>query len=189
MQFSATPLAGAFVVKIDPQVDERGFFARTWCAREFAEHGLSAALVQVSISHNRHKGTLRGMHLQLPPSTEAKLVRCSSGAIYDVIVDLRPQSPTYLKHFGIELDSQACNALYVPPLMAHGFQTLTDDTDVLYQMSDFYAPQLGWGFRWNDPAFAIEWPGGTPTKIMPRDREYPDFDPDHFAARLSGVAQ
>jgi dTDP-4-dehydrorhamnose 3,5-epimerase len=171
-------------VEIESHPDERGFFARTWCSREFASHGLSGALAQASISHNDHRGTVRGMHLQLPPSQEAKLVRCSRGAIYDVIVDLRPDSETYLQHFGIHLDAVSCKALYIPPLVAHGFQTLEADTEVIYQMTDFFAPELGYGFRWDDPAFAIEWPIRTPVTIVARDRNYPDFDAASHAARV-----
>ena len=158
MKFRETPLSGAFVVDIEPHLDERGFFARTWCSQEFAAQGLEHALVQVSISRNARRGTVRGMHLQLPPSRESKLVRCTRGSIYDVIIDLRPESPTYLRHFALELQAQASNALYIPPLVAHGFQTLADDTEVLYQMTDTHAPELVYGVRWNDPAFAIGWP-------------------------------
>jgi len=184
MRFHKTPIVGAFVVEIEPHADERGFFARTWCAHEFAEAGLASVVAQASMSRNAHKGTIRGMHLQLPPSREAKLVRCTRGAIHDVIVDLRPASPTYMSHFAAQLTAGACDALYIPPLVAHGFQTLADDTDVLYQMSDVYAPELGCGFRWDDPAFGIDWPIRAPLTIIARDRTYPDFDPESHAARV-----
>jgi dTDP-4-dehydrorhamnose 3,5-epimerase len=176
MRFRAAPLAGAFVVSIEPHTDQRGFFARSWCSREFAEQGLPPEMVQTSISRNTRRGTVRGMHLQLPPSQEAKLVSCVRGAIYDVIIDLRPQSPTFLRPFGIELTAETHDALYVPALMAHGFQTLVDSTEVLYQMTDYFAGELAFGVRWNDPAFAIRWPIKDDVVILPRDEEYPDFD-------------
>ncbi len=176
MRFVATPLAGAFVVEIEAQADTRGFFARMWCADEFAAHGLQNACVQTSISRNERRGTVRGMHVQLPPSQEAKLVRAMRGALYDVIIDLRPGSPTYLQHFGVELSAQSHNALYIPAAFAHGFQTLADETEVHYQMSDYYAPELAYGIRWTDPAFGIAWPQAQAGAIHPRDAQYPDFD-------------
>jgi dTDP-4-dehydrorhamnose 3,5-epimerase len=182
--FNETPLAGAFVVDIEPRVDERGSFARTWCAREFARHGLTDRLVQASVSRNAKAGTIRGMHLQLPPSGEAKLIRCVRGSIHDVIVDLRPQSATFMQYFSIHLSAESQRALYIPPLMAHGFQTLEERTEVFYQMSDFYAPELSFGFRWNDPAFAIDWPRRNDLTILPRDADYPDFDLSSFRATL-----
>jgi dTDP-4-dehydrorhamnose 3,5-epimerase len=184
MKYRETPLAGALLVDIEPAVDLRGFFARTWCAREFEAHGLSGALVQTSISRNERKGTVRGMHLQLPPSREAKLVRCSRGAIHDVIVDLRPESASYLRHFGVELSAQTYQALYIPPQMAHGFQTLEDESEVLYQMSDFHDPELGCGWRWNDPSFGIRWPIAESITILPRDAEYADFSDGEYRERL-----
>jgi len=186
MRFRETPLAGAFVVSLEPSSDVRGYFSRTWCAREFAEQGLPAAIVQSSLSYNRRRGTLRGMHLQLPPSAEAKIVSCARGAIHDVIVDLRAGSPTYLRHFAVELDSSTHDSLYIPPQFAHGFQTLADETEVLYQMTDYYAAELGFGARWNDPAFAIRWPLPDEIVILPRDAGYPDFD---SAAYLRRAAQ
>jgi len=187
MLLRETPLRGAFLVDIEPHRDSRGFFARTWCSREFAAHGLSGALVQTSISRNERRGTIRGMHTQLPPSNEAKLVRCTRGAIYDVIIDLDPQSPSYLLHFGVELSADKYNALYIPPLMLHGFQTLQDQSEVLYQMTDFYAPELGYGVRWNDPAFAIAWPIRDPITILARDGEYPDFAGDRYLRELDAA--
>jgi dTDP-4-dehydrorhamnose 3,5-epimerase len=184
MKFRETPLPGAMLVEIEPIADQRGFFARTWCSREFEAHGLSGAMVQASISRNERKGTVRGMHMQLPPSREAKLVRCTRGAIHDVVVDMRPESVCYLRHFGVELNARDHQALYIPPLMAHGFQTLEDGSEVLYQMSDFHVPELACGWRWNDPAFGIRWPIGESITLLPRDAAYPDFDDYGFRRRL-----
>jgi dTDP-4-dehydrorhamnose 3,5-epimerase len=184
MRFRETPISGVFVIEIEAHADERGFFARTWCAREFGAHGIADALVQTSISRNERRGTVRGMHMQLPPSRETKLVRCTRGAIYDVAVDLRPESPTFLRHFGVELAATAYNALLMPPLVLHGFQTLADESEVLYQMSDFYAPELGFGARWDDPAFGIRWPIRAPVTMLARDAEYPDFDVADYGSRL-----
>jgi dTDP-4-dehydrorhamnose 3,5-epimerase len=175
VKFRATPLAGAFIVAIEPHADMRGYFARTWCSREFAAQGLPAQIVQTSVSRNLRRGTVRGMHMQLPPSREGKLVSCLRGAIHDVIIDMRPQSPTYLQHFAIGLNDQTHDALYVPPLLAHGFQTLEDGTELLYQMSDFFAAELTFGVRWNDPVFKIRWPIDAGIVILPRDATYPDF--------------
>jgi dTDP-4-dehydrorhamnose 3,5-epimerase len=157
MRFTATPLDGAYLVEPEPHEDKRGLFARTFCAREFHNHGLRSAFVQCNTSWNISKGTVRGLHYQLAPSPEAKLVRCTAGALWDVIVDLRPDSATYLQHFGVELTSENRRALYIPELFAHGFQTLEDSTEVFYQMSDFYAPELAQGLRYNDPKLAIAW--------------------------------
>ncbi|HUO80330.1 MAG TPA: dTDP-4-dehydrorhamnose 3,5-epimerase [Steroidobacteraceae bacterium] len=184
MRFVPTPLAGALLVEVERLEDPRGFFTRTWCAREFAAAGLPDTFVQCSVSFNRRKATLRGMHFQKPPSREAKLVRCTSGGVYDVIIDLRADSTTCGQHFGVDLDARSLRALYVPPGFAHGFQTLTDDTEVLYQMTDYYAPELGGGVRWSDPAFGIRWPLADPV-IVARDNEYPDFDPARMAMRWS----
>jgi len=174
MVFTATGLAGAFVVDVEPHADERGFFARTWCRREFEAHGLNPLLVQCSVSVNRRKGTLRGLHYQEAPYSEAKLIRCTSGAIYDVIVDLRPRSATRRQTFGSVLSAANHRALYVPEGFAHGFVTLADDSEVLYQMSEFFHPDASRGVRWNDPAFGIEWPE-TPLVMSDRDATYPDF--------------
>lgn len=176
MIFTATMLAGAYIVEPERLEDSRGFFARTWCQREFDEHGLNPRLVQCSMSFNVKKGTLRGMHYQAAPFEEAKLVRCTMGAIYDVIIDLRPYSPTYAQHLGIVLSAENRKMLYVPEGCAHGFQTLEENTEVSYQMSEFYAPGYGGGVRWNDPAFGIEWPADERT-IIDRDQSYPDFVP------------
>lgn len=174
MIFLPASLAGAYVIELDRRNDDRGFFARTWCRREFAEMGLSTDLAQCNVSYNRLRGTLRGMHWQDAPHREAKLVRCSRGRIWDVIIDLRSDSATYMKHFAVELDVDSGRALYVPQGMAHGFMTLEDDSEVSYQMSEFYEPTAARGLRWNDPAFKIAWPISDPI-IHPRDASYPDF--------------
>jgi dTDP-4-dehydrorhamnose 3,5-epimerase len=176
MRFTETKVAGAFLIEPEPVADERGFFARTWCREEFAEHGLNPELAQANISFNHRRGTLRGLHLQAHPHQEAKLVRCTRGAIFDVAVDLRPDSMTYLAWFGAELTDANRSMLYVPEGCAHGFLTLTDATEVAYQMSAPYAPAAARGVRWDDPAFGIDWPGEV-LVINERDRRYPDHDP------------
>lgn len=175
MTFLQTPLDGAYVVEIQPISDDRGFFSRLWCRQEFQEAGLHARFEQHSISFNRMRGTLRGMHFQLPPHEEVKIVRCSSGAIWDVILDLRPGSPTFCRWFAAELSADNRKSLYVPAGFAHGFQTLTDDAEVLYQISEPYHSDLARGVRWNDPAFGIEWPLPNPI-LSTRDREFEDFN-------------
>lgn len=155
-------------------MDQRGFFARTYCEREFESHGLKSRYVQCSVSFNRYKGTLRGMHFQVAPHEETKLIRCTRGSIYDVIVDLRPASATFKQYVGLVLSAANGRMLYVPEGFAHGFQTLEDNTEVFYQMSQFYAPEHGRGVRWNDPAFGIEWPADERI-ILDRDQAYPDF--------------
>lgn len=174
MIFEETILAGAYIVDVEPRYDNRGFFARTWCQREFEEHGLNPRLVQCSISFNVKKGTLRGMHYQEPPFEEAKLVRCTKGRICDVIVDLRPDSPTFREHVAVVLSAENGKMLYVPEKFAHGFITLEDNTEVFYQMSEFYSPERARGFRWNDPFFGIQLPLEVAV-ISERDRDYPDF--------------
>jgi dTDP-4-dehydrorhamnose 3,5-epimerase len=169
-----TRLPGAFVVEMERREDERGYFARTWCRREFAEVGVETEVAQCNVSYNRQRGTLRGMHWQAAPHAEAKLVRCTRGSIWDVIIDLRPESPCYTAHFAVELSAASGQALFVPRGMAHGFVTLEDDTEVFYQMSDFYEPDAGRGVRWNDPAFGIRWPVADPI-LHPRDANYADF--------------
>ena len=175
MIFVETPLPGAYVIEIEKHEDERGFFARSWCAKEFSSMGLDAHLVQCNISFNERKGTLRGLHYQLPPHGEAKLVRCTRGALYDVIVDLRKDSPTFLKWFGVELTAMNYRMLYVPKRFAHGFQTLDDATEIVYQMSEFYAQDAARGIRWNDPSVGIVWPVADRT-ISTKDRECPNLD-------------
>ena len=179
MIFTETKLKGAFVIEPERLEDERGFFARALCQREFEAHGLAVVWVQENISFNPRKGTVRGMHVQLPPYSEAKLVRCFRGAIYDVIVDLRPDSPAYLHWIGVELTAENRCMLYVPEGFAHGFQTLEDDTEVFYQVSQFYTPGAERGVRWDDPTFAIEWPAAKRRAISVKDQNWPLFSPVH----------
>ena len=174
MIFTETKLGGAWILEPERLEDGRGFFARTWCQRECMAHGLNPRIVQCNTSFNKRRGTLRGMHYQAPPYAEAKLVRCTRGAIYDVILDLRPTSPTFKQYEAEILDGDGRRMLYVPEGFAHGFQTLDDDTEVFYQMSEFYSPTHARGVRWDDPAFQISWPGADRT-ISDRDRTYPDF--------------
>lgn len=188
MIFVPTALAGAVIVEPEGVVDERGFFARTWCRQEFARHGIDVKIAQGSISHNHRAGTLRGMHFAWPPSREGKLVRCERGGIFDVIIDLRPDSPTFTGHVAVELNQDNRRALYIPPGFAHGFLTLADDTDVVYMMTDFYRPELADGVRYDDPAFGIRWPRPV-TVIVERDRTYPDFDRHAFARRYRTCAE
>ena len=162
-------------IRLEPRVDERGFFARTWCRKEFDANGLNSQLVQCNLSANTQKGTLRGMHYQAAPHTEAKLVHCLRGAIYDVVLDLRPGSASYKQWFGKILDAEQHNMLYIPEGCAHGFLTLADNTEVFYQMSEFYEPAAARGVRWDDPAFGIAWPESV-KMISERDRSYPDFE-------------
>ncbi len=170
MRFDITPLAGAFVLEIEPLTDERGFFARTFCSEEFAKHGLNPELVQCSISLNRERGTLRGLHFQAAPHEEARVVRCTRGRIYDVIVDLREGSDTRFRSYGAELSAENRRQLYVPEGYAHGFQTLEPDTEVLYQMSTAYVPEAARGYHHASPAFGIAWPL-PPVNVSPRDQE------------------
>jgi len=176
MLFLETKLPGVFEIQVEPRVDERGFFARLWCQKEFEAKGLNAKLVQCSISVNTSKGTLRGMHFQAHPYEETKLVRCSKGAIYDVVLDLRPSSPRFREWFAAVLTADNRKAVYIPEGCAHGFMTLEDDTEVLYQITEFYHAESARGVRWNDPAFEITWPGAVEV-ISERDRTYPDFTP------------
>jgi len=174
LTFTETKLPGAFVIEPEMHEDDRGFFARTFCRREFEARGLNPQVVQCNVSFNKRKGSLRGMHFQASPYSEAKLVRCTAGSIYDVIIDLRPSSSAFRKHFGIELSARNRKMLYIPEEFAHGFQTLEDDTEVFYQMSQYYSPEHSRGVRWDDPAFGISWPPGERI-IIERDRTYPDF--------------
>ena len=175
MKFEATSLAGAYVAHLEPRGDDRGFFARAFCQREFAALGIDPTVVQTNFSFSAHKGTLRGMHYQVEPSTETKFVRCIRGAIHDVIVDLRKDSPTYLQHFGVKLSAENRDALYVPGMFAHGYLTLEDDTEVLYQVGEYYNPECERGFRPDDPAIGIKWP--IPIEVLSdKDRSWPDFD-------------
>lgn len=180
MIFTETRLKGAFAVDPEPKHDERGSFFRTWCKHEFEAHGLTSTLVQCSGVFNRKKGTLRGMHYQLAPREEAKLVRVISGAVHDVVADLRPASATYRQWISLELSAENRRMLFVPEGFAHGYLTLADNTELVYQMSEFHAPEFARGFRWDDPVFAIHWPEEVQV-ISQRDRTYPDFDERHIA--------
>ena len=184
MLFTETLLRGAFIIEPERLEDERGFFARTWCQREFAAHNLSPRLVQCSTSFNKEKGTLRGVHYQIAPYEETKLVRCTAGAIFDVIIDLRRASPTFKQSFHVILTAENHKALYIPEGLAHGFLTLEDKTEVFYQMSEFYSAEHGRGVRWNDPLFDIRWPF-TPLIMSERDSSYPDFTPTDLLAHCS----
>ena len=175
MIFTETKLKGAYLIELEMLEDERGFFARSWSQREFEEQGLDARLAECNLSFNKREGTLRGMHYQVRPHGQPKLVRCTRGAIYDVIVDLRPGSETFKQWVGFELTPDNGRMLYIPEEFAHGFQTLADDSEVFYQMSTPYAPESARGVRFDDPAFRIEWPEATKRIIIARDREYPDF--------------
>lgn len=176
MVFTETPLKGAFVIDLEPRTDNRGFFARSFCEKEFKQHGLKTDIVQANVSQNVKKGTVRGMHYQRPPHAEVKMVRCVNGAVYDVIVDIRPESPTYLKWTGVELTRENRRMLYVPEGFAHGYQALVDDSEVLYMVTQFYAPDHEAAIRWNDPLIGIEWPLEDVT-ISPKDAAHPDFRP------------
>jgi dTDP-4-dehydrorhamnose 3,5-epimerase len=167
-------VAGAFRIEMERLTDDRGYFARTWSSRDAEERGLNTRIAQCNVSYNRRRATLRGMHFQIAPHQEAKLVRCVRGALIDVILDLRPDSPTYKKWEAFELTQENGAAVYIPEGCAHGFQTLVDDTEVHYQISEYYAPDSARGVRWNDPAFAIVWPLPNPI-LSPRDAAYPDF--------------
>jgi dTDP-4-dehydrorhamnose 3,5-epimerase len=180
--FTETVLPGAFVIDPEPAEDARGLFARTWCEREYAVRGLVTRISQCSTSFNKRKGTLRGLHYQLPPAVETKIVRCTRGALYDVIVDLRPDSPTFLRHVATVLTADNRRMVYVPAGLAHGFQTLDDGTEVFYQISEFFAAEHARGVRWDDPIFGISWPVDEVT-ILERDRRYPDFSPAEVTGR------
>ncbi len=174
MKFLETKLPGVFEVRVEPQSDERGFFARTWCQNEFEARGLNSRLVQCSISFNSRKGTLRGIHYQVKPRAETKLVRCTRGAIYDIVLDLRAKSPTFKDWIALVLTAEARNMVYVPEGCGHGFLTLHDQSEVLYQMSEFYNADSARGVRWDDPEFQIAWPEKVEV-ISERDRTYPSF--------------
>ena len=175
MKFLPTPLAGAYLIELEQLADERGFFARSFCQNEFKAHGLDPIVAQCNVSFSRKRGTLRGLHYQAEPHAEAKLVRCTRGAVWDVIVDFRKGSPTWRKWHAVELTAENRRALYIPAGFAHGFQTLEDDSEVLYQMSDFYHPESARGVRWDDRTLAIRWPIKDAV-ISPRDRAFPTLD-------------
>jgi dTDP-4-dehydrorhamnose 3,5-epimerase len=172
MIFTETKLKGAFIVDVDRREDSRGFFARTFCQHEFVEHGLNPNVAQSNIAFNLYKGTLRGMHFQFPPAAETKLVRVTRGALLDVIVDLRPESPTYLQHVGVELTADNRRALYVPERFAHGYQVLEDNTEATYEMGEFYAPELQSGLRYDDPVLRLVWPL-PPVEVADKDQRWP----------------
>jgi len=174
MIFTESPLAGAHVIELEPRHDERGFFARAFCQNELAAHGLERVITQANLSYNFKRGTLRGLHYQVPPHAEVKLVRCVAGAIWDAIVDLRPGSPTFRKWCGIELSAANRKMFYVPHGFAHGYQALTDHSEVLYLVTEFYTPNAERGLRWNDPSFGIEWPIPEPI-LSPKDAAHPDY--------------
>ncbi|MBZ5707067.1 MAG: dTDP-4-dehydrorhamnose 3,5-epimerase [Acidobacteriia bacterium] len=176
MTFHGTKLPGVFEIHLERNSDERGFFARSWCQKEFKDHGLNSHLVQCNVSLNSRKGTLRGIHYQAAPYAEAKVVRCTAGAIYDVVLDLRAQSPTFKQWFAAVLSAENRHMLYIPEDCAHGFLTLADQTEVFYQMSEFFYPEAARGVRWNDPAFQITWPEKVQV-ISERDNTYQDFEP------------
>lgn len=176
MTFHQTKLPGVFEIRPEPKSDERGFFARSWCQKEFESQGLNPKLVQCNISFNVRKGTLRGVHYQTAPYAETKIVRCTRGTIYDVVVDLRPQSPTFKHWIALVLSDTNRNMVYIPEGCAHGFLTLEDETEVFYQMSEVYNAQSARGVRWDDPAFQIVWPARVEV-ISERDRTYPNFEP------------
>jgi dTDP-4-dehydrorhamnose 3,5-epimerase len=172
MKFTETPLEGAFILDLEPFGDERGIFARAFCRNEFEGHGLNPEVAQSNLSVSKRKGTIRGLHYQLPPAAETKLVRCTRGAIYDVIVDMRPDSPTYLEHFGLELSAENGRALYVPRMFAHGCQSLVDDTEIHYLVSEFYTPGHERGLRYDDPELGIQWPAPV-SLVSEKDSSWP----------------
>jgi dTDP-4-dehydrorhamnose 3,5-epimerase len=175
--FTPIELDGAYIVDIEPREDERGFFARAWAEEEFARHGLDTRVVHCNVSFNHRRGTLRGMHFQRAPHAEVKLIRCTRGAIFDVIVDLRPDSRTHRRWVGVELTDENRRMLYIPEGFAHGYQTVVDGTETFYQVSAAYAPDFEGGVRWDDPAFAIEWPDVEERLISEKDRNWPDYEP------------
>lgn len=175
MIFTETKLKGAFIIDLELREDNRGAFARTFCMKEFEEHGLKPTVAQCNLSYNYKAGTMRGMHYQVAPACETKLVRCTKGAIYDVIIDMRPESPTYLQHIGVELTEENHRALYVPEMFAHGYMALTDGAEVVYQVGEFYTPGYERGLRYDDPAFGIEWPMAA-TVISEKDAAWPLFE-------------
>lgn len=175
MHFNETRLKGSFVIELEKIKDDRGFFSRAWCQKEFLSHGLNHKIVQCNLSFNAIKGTLRGIHYQIEPYAEAKIIRCTSGKIYDVIVDLRPKSSTYLQWLGFELSAENRKMLYIPEDFAHGYLTLADNTEVFYQVSQFYSPGSESGIRWNDPLINIKWPNMSDLIISEKDKNWPDL--------------
>lgn len=186
MRYTPTPLKGSYLIELEKREDSRGFFARLFCKEEFAKHGLESDFVQANNSLSKDKGTLRGLHYQLPPMQETKLVRCIKGSLYDVIVDLRPDSQTFGRWFAETLSEDNRLMMYVPRGFAHGFLTLTGDAEILYLVSQPYSKELERGIRWNDPRFAIQWPG-EPRVISDRDQSHPDFDPEYHLNHLQAA--
>ena len=189
MIFTETKLSGAFIIDLERREDERGFFARAFCQNEFSEHGLKPVIAQANLAFNKRKGTLRGMHFQFPPAAETKLVRCTRGAIVDIIVDLRPESPTYLQHVAVELSADNHRALYVPERFAHGYQVLEDITETSYQVGEFYTPEAEGGVRYDDPRLGLTWPLPV-TEITEKDRGFPllaEVEPE-IARRMSDAS-
>jgi dTDP-4-dehydrorhamnose 3,5-epimerase len=182
MTFEETSIHGAWLVELEPRSDERGFFARAWCEDELTARGLTGRFVQCNDSYSRHAGTLRGLHYQAEPHGEVKLIRCIRGAVFDAIVDVRPDSPTYLRWFGVELSAENRRALYIPSGCAHGYQTLVDESEVMYPVSCVYTPSAERGIRWDDPVFAIAWPAADARRLSPKDERWPDFVPSTAAA-------
>lgn len=174
MKFTPTNIQDVFIVELEKREDDRGFFARGFCQREFEDHGMIPDVVQANISYNKYKGTLRGMHYQVSPCEETKFLRCTKGSVYDVIIDMRPESKTYKKWIGVELTDKNYKMLYVPRNFAHGFQTLEDETEVMYLVSEFYAPETERGVRYNDPTFMIQWPLAV-AQISDKDAGWPDY--------------
>jgi dTDP-4-dehydrorhamnose 3,5-epimerase len=185
MKFESLALEGSMLVTPQPLADSRGFFARTFCVQEFSRVGLAVEVAQASISYTARRGTVRGLHFQWPPSREDKLVRCLRGAVFDVLLDLRPRSPSYLRHVTVELNEETRDAVFIPHGVAHGFQTLVDSTEVLYQMTDMFAPDLAAGVRWNDPVFGIQWPLRSGIILSEQDANRPDFDRQSFEVELA----
>ena len=182
MIFTETKLKGAFILDIERREDLRGFFARVFCRHEFERHGLKPVIAQANIAFNQHVGTLRGMHFQFPPAAETKLVRATRGSILDIIVDLRPESPTYLQHTAVELSEENCRALYVPERFAHGYQVLQDETETSYQVGEFYTPECEGGLSYNDPRLALKWP--LPITVMSeKDRAWKSLDQQELEIR------
>ena len=177
MIFVETNLKGAFIIEPERMEDHRGFFARIWCKKEFEAHGLNPHFVQINLSFNESRGTIRGLHYQIAPHEEAKLFRCTKGATFDVIIDLRPDSTTFMDWVGVELTADNRKMLYVPENCAHGYQTLTDNTEIFYQVSQFYAPESERGARWHDPMFGIKWPERNCLMISEKDNKWPNYLP------------
>lgn len=184
MIFHRTPLAGAFVVDLEKREDERGFFARSYCAKEFEDHGIPSQMVQANLSFSARRGTLRGMHYQVPPASEPKFIRCIRGAVWDIIIDLRPESPTYLAHFAVELSAANRRALYIPKMFAHGNQALTDDVELFYLVGAFYTPGCERGLRHDDPALGLDWPLPV-TSISEKDQSWPLLQQHSAAEKTS----